>query len=165
MSVSAKSIQGLLAAELRDIDDPRVTEHIQSLLVHPEPQVREWDYGEPGTAYPCWMVLANPRSKVGIAYCEHGFGPRAPWGLLFLEGGSMGMDSGWFEHFLQAYFESSASELPIWRVFRNDGSGFPGTPISDEASWDETWKEVEHLRREKPDLRFDCWQSVYPHLK
>jgi hypothetical protein len=59
-----------------------------------------------------------------------------PWGLLFLEGTdhmSMGMDSGWFEHFLEAYFESQASsEVPIWRVFQHQGTDFPGKAITAE---------------------------------
>lgn len=73
---------------------------------------------------------------------------------------SMGMDSGWFEHFLDAYFESPASaDLPIWRVFQ--GHAFPGTPISEEGGWEETWAKVMRLREEQPGQRFNCWQSVY----
>jgi hypothetical protein len=81
--------------------------------------MRPWDYGRPGEAFPCWLVPEHQASNTGIAYCEQGFGPRCPWGLLFLEGTehmSMGMDSAWFEYFLEACFEFKASsEVPIWR--------------------------------------------------
>lgn len=126
--------------------------------------MRGWDYGDPD-AYPCWLVLAHKASNTGIAYSEHGFGPAMPWGLLFLEGAenmSMGMDSGWFKHFLDAYFDSmAASELPIWRVFERQGSDFYGIPVTHESTWDTTWAEIERLRSEHPELIYNCWQSVY----
>jgi len=111
------------------------------------------------------MVLVHPASNTGIAYSEFGFGPRTPWGLLFLEGTehmSMGMDSGWFSHFLDAYFDSKAvTELPIWRVFQNEGQGSRGNPITQQGTWDATWAEVMRLRIEQPSSRFDCSQDVY----
>src|SRR5260221_7478632 len=126
---------------------------------------RGWDYGAPGESYPCWLLLAHRPSNTAIAYCEFGFGPATPWGLLFLEGTqhmSMGMDSGWFDCFLDAYFDSKASaELPIWRVFRHHGNDFPGIPITEEGSWDATWAEVMRLRAEQSSFRYDCWQGVY----
>ena len=163
---SAVSVSGLIEGELSTLSDRRVIEHIRRLLVRPELQMRQWAYGAPDTVYPCWLVLAHGASNTGIAHCELGFGPRAPWGLLFLDGTAvqmaMGEDSAWFRRFLDAYFESAASsELPIWRVFQQDGSDFPGTPISAEGAWDATWAEVMRLRTEQPDVRFNCWQSVY----
>ncbi len=126
--------------------------------------MRAWDYGTPGEKFLCWVVLEHAASNTGIAYCEHGFGPTMPWGLLFLSGPhmSMGMDSGWYEHFLEAYFESKASsELPIWRVFQHRGTGYPGTAITAEGSWDDTWSEVMRLRGVNDGFRYDCGQSVY----
>jgi hypothetical protein len=123
--------------------------------------MRPWDYGTPGEAYQCWLVLADRSSNAGITYCESGFGPATPWGLVSVQGRytSMGMDSGWFKYFLDAYFESAPSiDLPIWRVFEG---GFPGTPITDEDTWDATWAVVMRLRSERPQLRFNCGQSAY----
>jgi hypothetical protein len=63
-------------------------------------------YGPPGQKYTCWTVLEHRPSNTGIAYCEEGFGPSFPWGLIFLSGPHMniGMDAGWkhsggFRHF------------------------------------------------------------------
>jgi hypothetical protein len=161
MGVSAESLTELIEGELSVLRDPRVINHIRGLLVPPVPQMRAWDYGKPGDAYPCWLVLADTSSNAGIAYCESGFGPSTPWGLVSVQGQhmSMGMDSGWFKYFLDAYFDSApATDLPIWRVF--EGS-FPGTPITDEDSWDATWAVVMRLRSETPQRQFNCGQSVY----
>ncbi len=163
MSASAGSVTALVEDELAKLGDRRVLEHIRGLLVPPEIQMRAWDYGTSDTAYPCWLVLAHKASNTGIAYSEFGFGPTTPWGLLFLEGEhmSMGMDSGWYQYFLDAHFESmAASDLRIWRVYRHQGD-FPGAPITDEGAWEATWGEVMRLRSEHPNFRYDCWQSVY----
>jgi hypothetical protein len=136
MPVSAEILNALIENELAILSDARVTAHIRGLLVKPYPILRSWDYGEPGQQYPCWMVLSDDRSGGEIAYCEHGFGPRTPWGLVSssCEHRSMGMDSGWFTTFLDAFFESIACvELPIWRVFREepDGTRIPVTQKTD----------------------------------
>lgn len=165
MTLTAPQITQLVQAELSALTDSRVINHIRTLLVPPEPRLRAWDYGADGEAYPCWSVLNHQASNTGIAYCASGFGPRTPWGLVFLEGTahmSMGMDSGWFEHFLQAYFDSMvATELPIWRVFRTEATAFAGVAITEEAGWDATWKEVERLRSVDPGSRYHCSQSLY----
>jgi hypothetical protein len=134
MAVDPETLKSLIERELESLSDARVLAHIRGLLIEPEVVLREWDYGKPGEKYPCWTVLEHPPSETGIAYCEYGFGPRCPWGLVSLEEseevGSIGMDSGWFTSLLNAYFESFASaELPIWRVFK-ETSSWPGEPVS-----------------------------------
>ena len=72
-----------------------------------------WDYGEPNETYPCWMVVGEPNvQNVGVIYCDHGFGPRKPWGLVWLKETtpSMGMDSGWFSTVREAV--ADILELP-----------------------------------------------------
>jgi hypothetical protein len=78
--------------------------------VTPRCEQRSWDYGAPGTVYRCWIVLEHPASGTGIAYCEQGFGPSCPWGLLWISGEhlSMGMDSGWYDSLEDAVRESFA---------------------------------------------------------
>jgi len=60
----------------------------------------------------CWTVLEHQPSGTGIAYCEEGFGPDFPWGLVFLSGPhmSMGMDSAWF-----ASLEDAVRKSPAWQ--------------------------------------------------
>ena len=67
-------------------------------LVEPYCQHRPWDYGDPGDTLPCWIFYEDPARDLAVAYCDSGFGPRTPWGLLWLKRGpsNMGMDSSWF---------------------------------------------------------------------
>ena len=112
-----------------------------------------------------WAILNDSNSNTGIAYCESGFGPRAPWGLVWLGDSedkrmSMGMDSGWFSTFLDAYFESfAATELPIWRVFKTGSSG-TREPVTDENFWEPTWERVTECRKADPASRYDCGHSI-----
>ena len=53
--------------------------------------MRGWDFGEPGQKFPCWIVLDHLPTNTCIAYCENGFGPSYPWGLLFIKGQHLSM--------------------------------------------------------------------------
>jgi hypothetical protein len=159
MAVDPETLKSRVERELECIRDARVLRHIRELLVEPEVVFRAWDYGEPGEKFPCWAVLKHTRSETGIAYCEYGFGPRNPWGLVSLEAsenrGSMGMDSEWFTCFLDAYFDSViATELPVWRVFKRAGS-WPGEAVTEEGSWESAWEYVQRFRQEDPASEYE----------
>ncbi len=165
MTISASRLLEFVEAELIELGDDRIAAHVHELLVTPSPVLRGWDYGALDEAYPCWSVLEHKASNTGIAYCESGFGPGCPWGLVLLRGTehmSMGMDSGWFPHFLDAYFDSKAvCELPIWRVYQQNDDDFLGQPLSDEGEWETAWATVERLRAQNPTIRYHCSQSIY----
>jgi hypothetical protein len=107
-------IERLVRAELDLVSDPRVRDQISRLLVGPRRESRPWDYGPGDIAYPCWIILEHPQSNTGIAYCDEGFGPRCPWGLLWLQGDhlSMGMDCSWYANLEDAFRESIACDVP-----------------------------------------------------
>ena len=107
-------IARLVRNELECITDERVRETISRLLVEPRCELRSWDYGPEGVAYPCWIVLEHAPSNTGIAFCDTGFGPMSPWGLLFLRGQdlSMGMDSQWYNSLEDAFRQSMACDFP-----------------------------------------------------
>jgi hypothetical protein len=162
MSIDAKTLKHLIETELARVSDDRVLTHVRAMLVEPYAVLLKWDYGEPDQRYPCWMVLSDPGSGAEIAYSEFGFGPRCPWGLVGSKPGMdhMGMDSGWFTTFLDAFFESSTSVvLPIWRVFKVESDG-TRIAITDEAAWETTWKHVFELRNSDPTTRYDCDHSI-----
>lgn len=165
-SINSGRLRELVEAELAGLTDSRVIAHLRGLLVPPAPVMRDWDYGEEGEAYPCWSVLEHPASNTGISYCESGFGPRSPWGLVVLSGTqhmSIGMDAGWFRRLLGAYFESqAATELPIWRVFQDGPDEPSGRLLTAEGAWESTWAEVMRLRSLHPGNRYHCRQFVYP---
>jgi hypothetical protein len=163
VTITPAQLSTRIAIEMALLSDVRVIAHIRSLLVAPVCLLRAWDYGTTDQSFPCWSVLELESSNTGIAYCENGYGPAQPWGLVALTGQhmSMGVDSAWFPRFLDAYFDSAAADLPIWRVYQSSGDHALRTPISPEGTWDETWTQVEHLRAARPQYRYDCDQSIY----
>ena len=165
MAVVPEFLKAAVEAELTNVSDARVIAHIRALLVEPSVVMRRWDYGKDGEEFPCWTVLSDPTCNNGIAFCESGFGPRAPWGLVFLKGDeaatSIGMDCGWFESFLEAFWESfAATDLPIWRVFKAEAGDCEANPITDEGEWESTWAQVMALRKSDHSSRYDCDTTV-----
>jgi len=164
MAMDADMLKALIEQELRQLSDTRVIAHARGLLIEPKVVLRGWDYGAPWR-YPCWDVLHHDESSSAIAYCESGFGPRCPWGLVGMESAgpgnmSMGMDSGWFPTFLEAFCESFAvTPLAIWRVFQTESSGVR-KPITGEDSWDATWERVREYRKADPASHYDCDHST-----
>lgn len=160
MSITAVQLRQLVESELASLSDQRVFDHIQRLLIDPRIELRDWDYGEPGQQFPCWIFLDDSvESGTCVAYCEFGFGPSFPWGLLKsrdVDGDTpgyygMGMDSGWFSRMLDAVFDSFiVTRLPIWRIFEGVLHANP-KPISDEGPWDSTWEQAYELRRKFPN--------------
>jgi hypothetical protein len=100
--INEHTIGEVVAAEMSRIADQRLAEEIRTLLVAPRCEIRKWDYsGQPWNAgkgeYPCWIV-ARRDEYIVFAYCERGFGPKCPWGILSADpSGSMGPDNCWYE--------------------------------------------------------------------
>ena len=108
--LTTNAVSSLVRKELDHITDPEILNRIRELLVAPHSVERDWDYGHVGERFICWTVLEHPPSNTGIAYCEQGFGPSNPWGLVFLSGEymSIGMDCGWFSTLESAMRDSKA---------------------------------------------------------
>jgi hypothetical protein len=108
--LTANEVVSLVNEELTQITDTALFARIRELLVVPYCVERAWDYGHVGESFTCWTVLEHPPSNTGIAYCQGGFGPSAPWGLIFLSGQLMGigMDSAWFSTLESAMRDSMA---------------------------------------------------------
>jgi hypothetical protein len=98
MVTTSDDVGKAVEAEINRISQPELVTRIRELLVPIRCEQREWDYGDPGLTYPCWIVAEHAASNTAIAYCEQGFGPSSPWGLLAIRGEhmSIGMDCGWF---------------------------------------------------------------------
>lgn len=119
MAVDADVVSALIREELAGVSDPVLRQHIAGTLIPPRLIDCAWDYhtwgnGEP--TYPCWIVASeanrgevDAKRGVAIVYSEHGFGPRLPWGLIWMpqpedtQPPSMGPDSSWFFTFLEAF--------------------------------------------------------------
>jgi hypothetical protein len=101
-------IEKLVVTQIREISQIELAETIEKHRVPLRIETREWDYSNSFTEYPCCIVLEDKLSNTAVAYCEYGFGPNNPWGLIFIEGEimSMGMDSSWFSSLEDAVRES-----------------------------------------------------------
>jgi hypothetical protein len=110
-AVDLKTVAELVDRELAGIRDPAVRDLVRRLRIEPFPVDRDWDYGAPDERYECWTILEHRPSNTGVAYCDAGFGPASPWGLVFLGGQHMniGMDSAWF-----ATLEAAVRESMAW---------------------------------------------------
>jgi hypothetical protein len=104
MAITRERLTGDLEGEVAAITDPDLRGSVLALLTEPVLMSCAWDYGLPGESYPCWKVAEDQSRGVGIVRCEQGFGPRTPWGLVWLQEPTptMGQDSGWFATFREA---------------------------------------------------------------
>ncbi len=111
MKLTAKDIESKVKAEIERAKSPNHAKLMWRLLVTPRCEIRPWDYG-PDDSYSCWIVGEHPSSNTAFAYCDQGFGPKYPWGLLHLSGeySSMGMDTGWFASLEDALLDSFAAD-------------------------------------------------------
>ena len=78
MAVSPETVSRLLSDQVALIAQPDLRAFYEAHAVTPSVELRDWDYGESGQTYPCWLVWRNNGANSGIAYCEHGFGPGNP---------------------------------------------------------------------------------------
>jgi hypothetical protein len=107
---SVAKMRELVEAELSRFHDPAASSRLRELLVSPYPVERAWDYGAVDERYVCWTVAEHRPSDTAIVYCDRGFGPENPWGLVAFAGPGMniGMDSGWFPRLEVALKDSMA---------------------------------------------------------
>lgn len=158
MTITPKYLKEIIKSEVSVLTDQRLITQINASLINPVGVMLNWDYGEIGQQFLCWSVFEHKRSKTGIAFCKDGFGPENPWGLIGSsdDAQSMGQDCGWFNSFLAAYLDGFApTYLDIWRVFKTVNGG-DKTPVSAEASWQDTWVQVTKMRELEPEHKFDC---------
>lgn len=94
--------------------DRELAVEVERFIVPPRCEVRPWNYSSitGDSEYPCWIVFEHSPSLTGIAYCGHGFGPESPWGLIGLEGSSVGLGMGadfqWHPSLELAFLDSFA---------------------------------------------------------
>jgi hypothetical protein len=91
------AVDALVDAEVAKASDPALVEVMGRYRVAPRLVMREWGCAA-DASLPCWIVIEHAASNTGVCYSEHGFGPRCPWGLLWIEGRPQDMrdESGWF---------------------------------------------------------------------
>lgn len=88
-------IRRLVHAELAKVGDAARRDALIAVLVSPQPLSLKWGYGKPGEKYECWLVGLSPNGNTRLLYCEKGFGPSDPWGIVGVSDDWMGMDCQW----------------------------------------------------------------------
>jgi hypothetical protein len=90
-------IESLVEAELARVADPARRGDLRALLQPPARVSLAWDYGHADERFDCWLVGRSlyPERPVLLVYCDRGFGPDDPWGFVFADEGSIGMDCQW----------------------------------------------------------------------
>ena len=105
--MNIKEFEILVNDEISRITQRDLVETVKLHKVSPRTENRDWDYGKVGEKYPCWIALEDSGTDTAVVYCEKGFGPSYPWGLVAITAFSnMGMDSGWFASLEEAVRDS-----------------------------------------------------------
>lgn len=154
MALTRDGVSRLVQEQLDSIRDSAVKEGLIRILVLPEQHLRDWDYGTPGEQFPCWTVAVHEGSGISLVYSEHGFGPKAPWGLVGTTTLWFGMDSGWFLQLRDCFLDSpAATELSIWQVVKDDGLSTVEL-IQTNLPWDGAWKLQKMLMKSSDGALF-----------
>jgi len=105
------TVNALVDSELAASADPRVHMVFGRLRIAPRSELRPWPYPPP-EKLECWIVMEDSESRTAIAYCSAGFGPKCPWGLLWMGSSGrpqhIGDDSQWFATLAMAVRDSFA---------------------------------------------------------
>lgn len=95
LKVDAKYIRYLVQIELAGVSDDTRRAALSTLIVTPRQFELGWDYGTVDERFRCWEVGSAEARQLLLVYCDQGFGPTFPWGFVFAEADSLGMDSQW----------------------------------------------------------------------
>lgn len=154
-------VGAMVGRELTQLSDSGVVAHIQALRDQPTVTIRRWNYGR-DERYRCWTVLRHPASDTGIAYCEHGFGPRSPWGLVLLQGDERLTSLEWIALGIRRSCKLSLNRMRQQTCQSGTSSKWTarlGTckmqALSSEGDWDATWARLTALQAADPANQYD----------
>ena len=97
-----EEFQILLDSELSQFSSSH-RKFANSTLIKIRSKELRWEYGnlEP---FDSWVFADFRERSVGAAYCRGGHGALgSPWGLVFFDQDSFGMDSGWYPTLYELY--------------------------------------------------------------
>jgi hypothetical protein len=95
---SSTEVKQMVGEQLAGIVDPHLRDEARRVLIEPMLRDVPWDYGEEGEAFACWIIADfRPSHPYVAAYCDRGFGPEVPFGIIDADLSSMGMDAQWFD--------------------------------------------------------------------
>ena len=146
------AFQQLLATEKKSFQNSYALKRFSELEVEPEVSKLKWDYGN--EVFECFVVFKDIHTDTGIVYSEFGFGPKSPWGLVFLSKMRSGMDSGWFNNLFDCFMDTMiAGNLPIWILSRKS-TNEDMVVIKEKMTIDEAFSMRENLWASPKDRSF-----------
>ena len=170
MPINADRLRQQVEAELSEVSDERVVARIRQGLREPAVVMRRYEFSTPMVHYPCWLVWKALAADKGVAFAEHGFGPRRPWGEMITpeaESGelSMGHDDHWHRSFLEAWLDVEPPlDLPIWRLSRSAGGVVEY--LSERGDWRELWEDARFWReRDAGVFYYSVDTDVFPRMR
>jgi hypothetical protein len=121
--LASDDVSRVVQEQMASIADPVVREGLTRILIPPEHHLRNWDYGWPGERLACWTLAVHRQLERSLVYCERGFGPTLPWGLVHATNLWFGKQSDWYRSLRDCFLDSwAAGYLPIWQVVKNPSS-------------------------------------------
>jgi len=93
--MSSDIISKLVSSEVERLADPQRRTALKALLISPNKLSLSWEYECDGERFDCWSVGQSPGGDILLVFCGQGFGPEFPWGFVFHDSDSLGMDSQW----------------------------------------------------------------------
>lgn len=151
METTTQHIKAIVQDQMMKIKDPFVKSALEEILIEPCIHIREWDYGTNGEEFECWTIAVDHFADTSLIYCEYGFGPECPWGLVFSSMSHFGMDSSWFTSLEDCFLESrTAAELPIWFIERRFESG-KSEIIAENLTSDEAFLIINNRTKENKE--------------
>jgi hypothetical protein len=76
----------------------RETEYFKGIKIPIYLKTLRWEY-ENDVPFEAWVFADFKERNVGAAYCLGGYGKMgSPWGLIFFDDDSFGMDCGWYKN-------------------------------------------------------------------
>lgn len=105
-------VASLIERQIASLAQRELAELIRALCVPLRWERRFWNYGEPEQVFFCCVFAEHQASGVSFVYCENGFGPDYPWGMLSAaaDDRSMGLDGQWYAS-IEDVFRGSG----VWR--------------------------------------------------
>jgi hypothetical protein len=90
-------ILNLIEVELTKVREISRRENLRTVLVPLQMLSLKWEYGKPDERFECWLVGMSSDGQKRLLYCDCGFGPTYPWGIVSNDSDWLGMDSQWHE--------------------------------------------------------------------
>jgi len=96
--MTTEEFEVLMSSEISKVNQTEMLELIKSIKGQVRSETRIWNYGIENQEFTCWVAFEHLATKTSIVYCNKGFGPNYPWGLLSTNtpNNDMGIDSQWY---------------------------------------------------------------------